>query len=224
MPTHQLQFTATSEKGTVSALHDIAPNSKALIVLAHGAGADIRHHHMQSITDALNSTNLSTLRFNFPYMESGGKRTDGKAVCIETIGNALELAGAMANELPLFLGGHSFGGRMSSHYYAEHGNKYSCRGLVYFSFPLHPSNKPHNKRAEHLYDINSPMLFLSGTRDTLADATLLHDVIARISNASLHWLDTADHGFNILKRKRQSGENVYREAARVTANFVQALI
>jgi len=226
MLAEKLQFTATSEKGQVTALLDLATDARALIVLAHGAGADIHHHHIQSITNALNNRNLATLRFNFPYMESGHKRTDRKEICIETFSNALEFAHSKAHGLPVFIGGHSFGGRMSSHFYAERAEaeKVNCKGLVYFSFPLHPSKKPDIKRAEHLYAIRSSMLFLSGTRDTLADSTLLEDVVSRIPSARLYWLETADHGFKILKRSRQSAENVYDEAARVTATFVQELI
>jgi predicted alpha/beta-hydrolase family hydrolase len=219
-----LQITATAEKGPVSARLSRPDDSRALIVLAHGAGANMLHQHMQSITSALERQGLATLRFNFPYMEAGGKRTDSKPVCIEAISNAVDLANTLASDLPLFLGGHSFGGRMSSHAIDER-NAYGeifdrCRGLIYFSFPLHPSKKPDIKRADHLYSIKIPMLFLSGTRDSLADSELLEDVSHRIPNAELHWLDTADHGFKILKRSRQSAEDVYQEAARVTASFV----
>ena len=219
-----LQFTATDDKGTVSARLSRPDDSRALIVLAHGAGANMLHQHMQSITSALEHQGLATLRFNFPYMEAQGKRTDSKPVCIETISNAVDLANTLAGDLPLFLGGHSFGGRMSSHAIDErsdYGEIFDrCRGLIYFSFPLHPSKKPAIKRADHLQRIKIPMLFLSGTRDSLADRELLEDVSQKIPNAELHWLETADHGFKILKRSRQSAEDVYQEAARVTASFV----
>ena len=226
MTTADLQFTATSEKGSVAAVVQRPPDARALIVLAHGAGAGIRHHHMESIADALANVNIATLRFNFPFMEAGGKRTDGKEICVETFTNATTLAQSIAGGLPIFIGGHSFGGRMSSHFYSERAEaeKANCKGLLYFSFPLHPSKKPDIKRAEHLYAIRSPMLFLSGTRDTLADSALLEKVVSRIPIARLHWLETADHSFKILKRSRQSAENVYDEAARVAAAFVQELI
>ena len=115
---------------------------------------------------------------------------------------------------------------MSSHFYSERADalKADCRGLVYFSFPLHPSKKPDIKRAEHLYAVKLPMLFLSGTRDTLADSALLENVVSRIPSARLHWLETADHSFKILKRSRLSAENVYDETARITATFVEKLI
>ena len=223
-----LQFTASNEKGTVSARLNRPEDSRAVIVLAHGAGANMLHQHMQSITSALEHQGLATLRFNFPYMEAGGKRTDSKSVCIETISGAVNLANELAGDLPLFLGGHSFGGRMSSHAVDEgdvSGQTFEqsfkqCRGLIYFSFPLHASKKPATKRADHLYSIKLPMLFLSGTRDSLADRELLEDVTHRTPSAELHWLETADHGFKILKRSRQSAEDVYQEAARVAASFV----
>jgi uncharacterized protein len=225
--TTELKFTATADKGRVTALLNLTTDAQAIIVFAHGAGADIRHQHMQSITRTLNDQGLATLRFNFPYMESGGKRTDSKQVCIETFSNAVRLAGSRANGLATFIGGHSFGGRMSSHYMAGaiSKNKESgpCRGLVYYSFPLHPAKKPAITRADHLHTIGLPMLFLSGTRDTLAEPDLLNKVVGDIDGARLHWLDTADHGFKILKRGRQSTENVYTEAARVTAAFVREI-
>lgn len=224
MTESNLQFTATVEKGLVSARLNRPKDSRALIVLAHGAGANMLHQHMQSITSALEHQGLATLRFNFPYMEAGGKRTDSKPVCIETISGAVNLANEVASDLPLFLGGHSFGGRMSSHAVDEgdvSGQAFDrCRGLIYFSFPLHASKKPDIKRADHLHRIKMPMLFLSGTRDSLADRELLEDVTHKIPNAELNWLETADHGFKILKRRRQSAEDVYQEASRITASFV----
>jgi predicted alpha/beta-hydrolase family hydrolase len=221
-------FIATEEKGSVSAITQIPTGAKALFVIAHGAGANMRHQHMESISTSLLAQKIATFRFNFPYMEAGGKRTDSKPVCIETISNAVNLANTLAGDLPLFLGGHSFGGRMSSHAIDER-NDYGeifdrVRGLIYFSFPLHGSKKPAIKRADHLYSITLPMLFLSGTRDSLAEPQLLEDVTHQIPNAELHCLETADHGFKILKRSRQSAEDVYQEAARVAASFVNRIL
>ncbi len=228
-----LQFTATDEKGLVSALLNRPEDSRAVIVLAHGAGANMHHSHMQFLATALAKQGLATLRFNFPYMEAGGKRTDGQAVCIETISNAVNLANDLTGDLPLFVGGHSFGGRMSSHAVSagETSQKQGscdgflrCRGLIFFSFPLHPGDKPAVKRADHLYSINLPMLFLNGTRDSLAERDLLEGVTRHIAGAELHWLETADHSFKILKRNRRSTEDVYDEAARVAVSFVDRLI
>jgi len=215
----QSSFTATDEKGSVSALMELPSDAKALLVLAHGAGANMHHVHMESITRALARQKIATFRFNFPFMEAGGRRTDSIAVCVESFASALAALDKPANELSLFIGGHSFGGRMSSHFVAQQTPTQSCRGLIYFSFPLHGKN-PDVKRADHLASINLPMLFLSGTRDTLAEPDLLKQVVEKLPNTTLHWLETADHGFKILKRTRESAENVYDEAARVVSAFI----
>jgi uncharacterized protein len=216
-----LNFSATVEKGPVSAVLNLPENATALLILAHGAGASMLHHHMESITAALARNKIATFRFNFPYMEAGGKRTDSMAVCVQTFSNAVASLDKTAVKLPLFIGGHSFGGRMSSHFMAQEIPVRVCRGLIYFSFPLHPSKKPNIKRADHLADIKTPMLFLSGTRDTLAESELLEQVTRNIPQAKIHWLETADHGFKILKRTRESTEDVYDEAARVAATFIE---
>ena len=220
-----LAFIASLEKGEVSALHQAIERPVARFVFGHGAGANMQHTHMQHLADALSHNNIDTLRYNFPYMQAGGGRTDNLPVCLATIGNALKLAETLSPELPTFLCGHSFGGRMSSHYAAA----VACdaavgkhiAGLVYFSFPLHPSKKPDVIRAAHLGDILIPQLFISGTRDTLANLDLLEPIIEALPAASLHKIDTADHGLKILKRTRVSTEDVYSEAGRVVAAWVK---
>jgi predicted alpha/beta-hydrolase family hydrolase len=189
------------------------------VVLAHGAGAGMSHRNMQSIADAFERRGLATLRFNFPFIEAGKSRTDPQAVATATIAAAFVAAGERT-DLPLWLGGHSFGGRMASHAVLDRGLQ--PRGLIFCSFPLHPSGKPAIARAAHLASIRLPMLFLSGTRDELADRTLLEDVTAKLSAAHLHWLDTANHGYHVLKRSRASSEDVFDEMARVTREFVMA--
>lgn len=217
-----ITFTATSEKGDVSAILQAAAEPIALLVLAHGAGANIKHDHMQSIADALGDVGITTFRFNFPYMEAGGGRTDSKSVCMDTFESAIAAARDLAPGLEMFIGGHSFGGRMGSHFAVE--RKPDIAGLVYFSFPLHPSKKPGIQRADHMFELALPQLFLSGTRDDLAELTLLRDVTSRLKNATLHEIDTANHGFKILKRSRQSTVNVYEEAATVLRPWMQRWI
>jgi len=219
MKEHLFNFVATEEKGSVSAIIQMPVGAKALLILAHGAGANMRHQHMESISTSLSKNKIATFRFNFPFMEAGGRRTDSMAVCVESFASALAALDKPTNELSLFIGGHSFGGRMSSHFVAQQTPTQSCRGLIYFSFPLH-GKKPDVKRADHLASINLPMLFLSGTRDTLAEPELLKQVVEKLPNATLHWLETADHGFKILKRTRESAENVYDEAASVVSEFI----
>lgn len=191
------------------------------MILGHGAGAGMFHGHVQSISDALARVGIETLRYQFPYMEAGGGRTDNLANCLDTIHGALSLSTDISGDAPLLLAGHSFGGRMSSHYAAE--KQPDILGLVYFSFPLHPAGKPDTKRAKHLGSITRPQLFLSGTRDKLGELELLEPTIASLKTAQLHLLDTADHSYKILKRTRVSEESVYEEAARVTAEFVAGL-
>ena len=172
---------------------------------------------MQALADAFGRHGIATLRFNFPYMEAGKSRTDPPDVATAAIAAAVTDA-RTRTKLPLWVGGHSFGGRMSSHAVAEHGLEAS--GLIFCSFPLHMPGKPDVKRAAHLSKVREPMLFLSGTRDELAERELLTRVVSGLARAEIHWLDTADHGFKVLKRTRSSAEDVYDEAARVAREFV----
>lgn len=190
----------------------------AAVVLAHGAGAGMSHHNMQSIADALENQGIATLRFNFPFIEAGQSRTDPPAVATATIATAFRAAQERTS-LPLWLGGHSFGGRMASHAVLDQG--LDPVGLILCSFPLHPAGRPATKRADHLAGLRQPMLFLSGTRDELADRELLTQVVAKLPTARLHWLDTADHGYRVLKRTRRSAEDIFAEMARVAREFIQ---
>lgn len=188
-----------------------------MLVLAHGAGAGMRHRHMQALADAFGRAGIATLRFDFPFIEAGKKHVDSPAVATTSIAAAFAAATARTR-LPLWLGGHSFGGRMASHAVVE--KQVAPRGLVFCSFPLHAPGKPGAERARHLAKIQMPMLFLSGTRDTFAERALLEPLVAGLADATLHWLDTADHGFRTLKRERRSGEDVYVEAARAARVFM----
>lgn len=221
--TAALSFVVNEEKGEVDALLIKPKKPVAILVLAHGAGANLRHAHMSNIAESLAAVGIATLRFNFPYMQLGKPRTDNIPTCIETFSNAIQLTRNKVRNLPLYIGGHSFGGRMSSHYMAETADD-RVAGLVYFSFPLHNAKKLEIKRADHLPTINKPMLFLSGTRDGLADLSLLKPIVQTLVNGQLHELDTADHSFKILKRTRQAAEDVYTEATRVTADWMTKII
>jgi predicted alpha/beta-hydrolase family hydrolase len=190
----------------------------AAVVLAHGAGAGMSHANMQTIADAFERRGLATLRFNFPFMDAGKSRTDPPAVATTSI-EAAFTAAQERTALPLWLGGHSFGGRMASHAVLDRGLE--PVGLIFCSFPLHPSGSPAIARAAHLPSLLQPMLFLSGTRDELADSELLEQVVGKLPTAELHWLDTADHGYHVLKRTRKTTENVFEEMARVTREFIE---
>ncbi len=194
----------------VSALLREADGShRATLVFGHGAGADMRHRSMEAIAEAFAGIGLATLRYNFPFKEQGRSRVDSQAISTATIAAALVCARENA-EGPYLLGGHSFGGRMASHGVVDRG--LDPAGLIFCSFPLHTAGKPATKRADHLDGIRAPTLFLSGTRDGMAEKALLNDVAARIG-ATVRWLDTADHGYKVLKRTRQRTDDVFAEMA-----------
>lgn len=190
----------------------------AMLVLAHGAGAGMTHRSMQALADAFGRRGVATLRFNFPFIEAGRRRVDSRAVATATIADACAEAARRA-PLPLWIGGHSFGGRMASHAVLDEGLE--PRGLIFCSFPLHPAGKPGADRAAHLAAIGLPMLFLSGTRDALAERALLETAVSALPPAELHWLDSADHGYRALKRSRSSKEDVFDEIARVARGFIE---
>lgn len=196
-------------------------DADAALVLAHGAGAGMQHRNMQSLADAFGRARIATLRFDFPFMEAGRRRVDSKPVATAAIAQACAEA-VRRTDLPLWLGGHSFGGRMASHAVLE--QELGVRGLIFCSFPLHAPGKPGRERAAHLASLRLPMLFLSGTRDALADRDLLESVVEELGTAELHWLDTADHGYRVLKRARQADEDVFDEIARVARAFMDARV
>lgn len=161
----------------------------------------------------MSEAGIATFRYNFPYMERGRGR-DSQQTCVETVRAAVAAAHEAAPDIPLLAGGHSFGGRMTSTAAAASPLE-GVRALAFFSFPLHLPGKPDTTRADHLSAVTVPMLFLSGTRDPLARMDLLQTVVAKLGKrATLHLLDTADHGFRILKRSRQSDDDVFVEMAR----------
>ena len=214
--TSELKFTATVEKGKVSAIFALPSDARALLVLGHGAGTDMRHRFMQELSDALNDAEIATFRFNYPYSEKGGGM-DGEKVRLATVRAAIETAMRGADGLAVFAGGHSMSGRMVSMACTREAIT-GLKGIVFFAFPLH-SSKPNTERAVHLKETDVPLLFLSGQRDKMADLELLHPVIDDLENATLHVVDTADHGFKVLKR-RNTAEPVMKELARTAAEWM----
>jgi uncharacterized protein len=218
----ELRFLATPEKGEVSALLIRPDDATHLLVLGHGASTNMRHATLRSIAERLAEVGIATFRYNFPYSENG-KGRDGQAVCTRTIRSAVAAARESAPDLPLLAGGHSFSGRMTSTAASE-SSLDGVAGLVFFSFPLHLAGKPETKRADHLAEVSAPMLFLSGTRDELADVSLLKPVVQKLgSRATLHLLDTADHGYKVLKKSRASSEDVFVEMARIVRDWAASL-
>ncbi len=189
----------------------------AALVLAHGAGAGMQHASMQAIATAFELRGIATLRFDFPFMAEGRNRVDPPAVATAAIA-AAHAAAAQRTKLPIWLGGHSFGGRMASHAIVD--RALPAAGLIFCSFPLHMPGKPDSKRARHLAAIRQPMLFLSGTRDALAQRELLEPLVASLPTATLHWLDTADHGYRVLKRQRTRTDSVFDEMAEAARAFI----
>ncbi|MEQ1644363.1 MAG: alpha/beta family hydrolase [Pyrinomonadaceae bacterium] len=216
--TLETKFIATPEKGEVSAVLMRPENSTHLLVLGHGASSNMRNPMLAQIAENLAEHGIATFRYNFPYSEKGGGR-NSQATCLETIRSAVKAANDAAPDLPILAGGHSFGGRMTSTAQSEEPIE-GVKGLVFFAFPLHPAGAPATKRADHLASIDIPMLFLSGTRDALGELDLLEPVVKGLGkNATLHLLDTADHSFKILKRTRQSTEDVFAEMALITRDW-----
>ena len=218
-----LPRTIAIEGGHVSGLLLLPAQPKAILVLAHGAGAGMRHPFMEGVSQRLAEQQIATLRYQFPYMEKGLGRTDTPAVAAATVRAACALARAEFPQLPLVAGGKSFGGRMTSTAQAELPLP-GVSGLVFLGFPLHPPKRPGITRAEHLSKVGIPMLFLQGTRDDLADLGLIRDVTGRISQvATLHIVEGGDHSFAVLKRSGRSADQVLDELAETTAAWLTRL-
>jgi uncharacterized protein len=187
------------------------PDPRACFVFAHGAGAGMRHAFMESVATGLEARAVATLRYEFPYMQSGSRRPDPPAVCHRTVRAAVEEAQQRLPGVPLIAGGKSFGGRMTSQAQAE-SPLAGTRGLAFFGFPLHPAKKPSPQRAAHLSKVTIPMLFLQGTRDELADLGLLEPIVAGLaSHATLKKIEGADHSFHVLARSGRNDRQVMEE-------------
>ncbi|HEY3237323.1 MAG TPA: alpha/beta family hydrolase [Polyangiaceae bacterium] len=217
-----MKFIATPEKGEVSAILIRPKDSTHLLVLGHGASTNMRHRTLQAIADGMADVGIATFRYNFPYSERG-KGRDSQDVCTATVRSAVAAARKAAPKLPLLAGGHSFGGRMTSTAASESPLD-AVQGLVFFSFPLHQPGSPGTQRADHLSAVKLPLLFLSGTRDSLATFALLQSVCKKLGQrATLHALETADHGYRVVKRGRKTDEDVFVEMARVARQWVSQL-
>jgi uncharacterized protein len=214
----ELKFVSSKEQ--VSALLMQPQSARACYVLAHGAGAGMRHASMEAIAAGLAERGIATLRYQFPYMEKGSKRPDPPALAQATVRAAVTEATKACAGLPLIAGGKSFGGRMTSQAQAK-APLDSVKGLAFFGFPLHPAGKPSSDRATHLVDVKIPMLFLQGTRDALAELNLLKPVVKGLgSRATLHLAEGADHSFHVLK---SSGRNDREVLAEILDAFVRWL-
>jgi predicted alpha/beta-hydrolase family hydrolase len=208
---------------SVSALLLRADNARACFVFAHSAGAGMSHPSMEAVAAGLYERGIATLRYQFPYMENASKRPDAPAVAHAAVRAAVDEAARCCAGLPLIAGGKSFGGRMTSQAQAI-APLPDVRGLAFLGFPLHPAGKPSTARAAHLSEIKIPMLFLQGTRDDLAELTLLESVAKNLGDlASLHVVQEADHSFHVLKRSGRNDREVMSEVLDAFAAWVTPL-
>lgn len=196
------------------------PDARALYLFAHGAGAGMSHKAMESNARGLAARQIATLRYQFPYMEAGSRRPDPPKVAHAAVRAAANLARSLAADLPLFAGGRSFGGRMTSQAQAIEPLP-GVRGLAFLGFPLHPAGRPGTERADHLQGIAVPLLFVSGDRDALADLGLLRDVVKNLgSKATLHVVANADHSFNVAARSGRTPADAEAEALDALASWM----
>ena len=220
----ELRFSVGQTSGEVSGLLVRPPDARLLYVLAHGAGAGMRHPFLEAVARALAEQKIATLRYQFPYMEQRARRPDPPAVAAATVRAAVAEAARVAPGLPLIAGGKSFGGRMTSTAQAEEPLP-GVRGLVFLGFPLHPPGRPADKRAEHLAQVRIPMLFLQGDRDEFADLKLLGPVIKQLGErATLHLVAGGDHSFHVLKRSGRTDGDVMGELVQAMVDWTGRLI
>ena len=223
-PATELRVRVGETTGDVSALLVRPADARLLYVLAHGAGAGMRHPFLETISQRLAEREIATLRYQFPYMEQRARRPDPPPVAAAAVRAAVMEAARAAPGLPLLAGGKSFGGRMTST--AQAGEPLpGVRGLVFLGFPLHPPGRPGNERAEHLTQVQIPMLFLQGTRDDFADLKLLRPVVKRLgTRATLHLVDGGDHSFKVLKKSGRTEADVMTELVRAIVEWTDGIV
>jgi uncharacterized protein len=208
--------------GKVSGLIVAPKDARACYVMAHGAGAGMAHPFMASVASGFAERGIATLRYQFPYMEAGGKRPDAPAVAHAAVRAAVEAARRRFPKLPLFAGGKSFGGRMTSQAQAKAPLE-NVNGLIFFGFPLHAAGKPSQERAAHLSEVTIPMLFLQGTRDALAELGQLQPVCQALSRATLKLFDDADHSFHVPARTGRKDTEVMAQMLDTAAEWIDSV-
>lgn len=209
---------------TISGILQMPDRPVACYVLAHGAGAGMTHRFMASVADGLAQCGVGTLRFQFRYMEIGSKRPDPPALAHAAVRAAVASAAGLAPGIPLFAGGKSFGGRMTSQVQAD-APLPNVRGLVFLGFPLHPANKPADERGRHLADVRVPMLFLQGSRDGLADTRLLVPLVNGLgARATLHLIEQADHSFHVPVRSGMTDDQVLSRIIDEAASWMREVV
>lgn len=219
---HSVQFAVGDAR--VSGILDRPPEPRALLVLAHGAGAGMLHPFLNAMAARLAERGVATFRYQFPYMDARRRRPDPPGTLVAGVRAAVEEARILAPDLPLFAGGKSLGGRMTST--AQAGEPLpGVRGLIFLGFPLHPPGRPGTSRADHLDGVAVPMLFLQGTRDDFAGIDEIGPVLLRLgTRATLHVVDGADHSFHVLKRSGRTDAHVLPELADAIAGWMTPLL
>ena len=216
----EIQFFVSEKAGKVSAVLLKPSGARVFLLLAHGAGAGMRHRFMEEVAIKLANHNVATLRYQFPYMEKRTKRPDPQGVLTATVRAAVAKANNEGGNLPLFAGGKSMGGRMTSLAAAQQPLD-GVRGLIFFGFPLHAAGRPGADRGEHLTEIKIPLLFLQGSRDALADLKLLKPLCARIGKrADLFVVEGGDHSFHMLKSAGRADDEVLDELVEKAAGWM----
>lgn len=224
IPARELRFNVGLSIAQVSALLVEPPDPRCLLVLAHGAGAGMRHPFLEQVSQDLARRGVATFRYQFPYMEARQKRPDPPPVLEATVLAAVETAARTLPGPPLLAGGKSMGGRMTS-WTASDKWLPGVRGLVFLGFPLHPPGRPGIERGEHLDRVQLPMLFLQGTRDEFAGMDLITGVCRRLgSRATLHVVDAADHSFKVLKRSGRTAAGVMDELVAAICDWADPIV
>jgi predicted alpha/beta-hydrolase family hydrolase len=208
----------------VSALTLIPPSARACFVFAHGAGAGMTHPFMEAMAEGLGKVGVATLRFQFPYMEARARRPDTPALCHATVRAAVAEAARVSNGLPLIAGGRSFGGRMSSQAQAKSALP-GVLGLAFLGFPLHPAKQPSDERAQHLFEVKTPLLFLQGDRDELANLGLLQTLVERLgTRATLKLIPNANHSYRVPARTGRSEAQIMSELVKTVDDWIRTVL
>jgi uncharacterized protein len=223
MTVSDLQVFVSDSIGSVSAVLTRPADAWLMYVVAHGAGAGMRHRFLKEIAETLSRRGVATLRYQFPYIEAGRKRPDPPSVLESTVDAAVTKAAEIAPELPLIAGGKSLGGRMSSGAAAK-GLLPKIRGLAFLGFPLHPPGQAGTDRANHLDQVEVPLLFLQGTRDSFARLDLLTEVCARLPRATLHLIQDGNHSFGVPKRAGKTSSEVIDELGTTISDWARSQV
>ena len=221
--TTNLRFEATQSSGEVSAILMRPENARWLLVLGHGAGTGMRHSFMEVAAQQLAQNGIATFRYQFQYIEQGRKSPNPLPILMKTVRSAVAAASKATGDLPLMAGGKALGGRMTSSSAAKEPLP-GVKGIIFFGFPLHAPGRPSNDRAAHLYDVHLPMLFLQGTRDKFADLEFLKPVCDKLgTQATLHTIEWADHGFHVPKKSGRTDEEVIEELGKTAGEWIAKL-